>query len=126
MANEISVSAGVEVNNGNLIFRPGVTRFNVTQTTAAGPTPGSMTIPTTANGTAVSLAQLTTPGWIEITNLDTTNYIEIGTWDGATFHIIAECLAGEKMVFRASRSLSTMRIMANTASCEVVINAFDK
>ncbi len=99
-----------------------------------GPTPGSLTIST--SGTVVSLTQITTPGLVRVMNQDTTNYIEFGVYNGATFFPFGEVLPGETFVFRFSRNLfygssgtasvNSLYARANTASCSLLVEAFDK
>ena len=74
-------------------------------------------------------------------NLDLTNYVEWGLYDGAEFTPIGEILPGEFYVLRLSRFLGSdistgsgtattgsgnqLMIKAVTAPCNVVVEAFE-
>jgi len=105
-----------------------------------GPTPGQITCTTT--GTNVDLSVLATPGLCRIQNLDGTNFVTVGIWDPETevFYPLLELLAGESYALRLSRDLAwefatgtgtigpetnTLRIKADTASCDVLVEAFE-
>lgn len=96
----------------------------------AGPTPGTVLCAT--GGTTISLAQLTAlGGWCEIENLDPTNYVTWGIFaGGSSFVPVGDLLPGEKALFRLAATLlgssNVLRIVANTAACQVLIAAVDK
>lgn len=140
MANEITIQANLQVRLGNLDFvgRPG--SFRDTMDDVGGPTPGTLVVTTT--GTDISLAQLTNPGWILLQNLDDTNYVEFGLHDGSLFHPIAELPPGLSCgPFKISRNfgeehtlpgtgttgvVNTLYLRANTATCMVKVEAFER
>jgi hypothetical protein len=124
MANEATITNGIFIDKGNLHFHPASVTFRGTVTGTKGPVPGALSIATA--GTDISFAQLTTPGYCKITNLDATNYVEYGIWNGTTFYPLGEILAGQSYVIRLSRNVgSTLRFRANTAACNVVVEAFE-
>lgn len=108
-------------------------------TGSKGPTPGAIAVSTT--GTSVDLSELTTPGLCRICNLDSTNYVTYGLYDDAQsqFLPLGEILPGEEYVFRFSREFGDsligtgtdadnvhFRLKANTAACNVSVEAFEK
>lgn len=129
MANEITISTQLVVNNVNLQYQASQT-MRANQSVANGPSPGALKV--TTGGVTVSLAQLTLGGIVQIINLDPTNYVSWGLLDGGNFRPIGELLPGEFATFRLSRSVLTanaaadvIRLVANTATCNVQFNCFD-
>ena len=123
MANEITVRSSLQVKNGNLDYRPNSVQFQADQTGAIGPTPGALTVSTA--GSPITLSEITTPGMTKIRNIDPTNYVTVGIFDGSTFHEFMELLPGEEYVFRFSRSMTGLSIAANTADAEIVLEVFE-
>ena len=111
---------------------------------AKGPTPGSFTA--SVYGTAVDLSALTVPGLCWFRNQDPANYVTYGIEDPDTdsFFPLGEALAGEFFAIRLSRAIgqvwdaggtgtgtsgtSDQRLMfyADTADCQVTVEAFEK
>lgn len=112
-------------------YQSSLTGFTASVAGASGPTPGTILCAT--GGTSISLAQLTAlGGWCEIVNLDGTNYVTWGVYvGGAAFAPVGDILPGEKAgPFRLAQTFlggsNLLRIVANTAACQVLIAAFDK
>lgn len=127
MANEFTINSGIKLNNPPLVYSSLPTSFTASQTNRNGPTPGSVTIPTTAGGTAISLSALTTPGICRVMNMDATNFVSLGTYVGGTFTPFMEVLPGECFVFRMSRTVaSTLRALADTAAVVLLVECFDR
>lgn len=131
MTNEFRITAAVQLRNGNISVNTLPVSYNANQTTANGPTPGMVTA--TTSGVTVSLAQLTTPGFLMIQNTDATNYVQYGLYISSTFYPLGELLPGEVNVLRLARDILTantgaavLRLKSNTASCLVLVQAFDK
>lgn len=139
MSNEATVSSGLVINKNSLQYqsRPASHRVDVTGT--KGPTPGALAVAVT--GVNVDLSQLTTPGLCRITNLESSggNYVMVGKYDGTSFHPLMEVGPGESYVIKLYRYLSaewvgtgtpadvnTMRLMADTAAVNVLVEAFEK
>lgn len=123
MANEIQVTAALQVTNGNfrLAKNPeGTLQFN--QSVAGGGIPGEV-IATTA-GVDVDLSALTNEGWCRMKNLDDTNFVQFGHWDGATFYPVGRMKAGEPALFRIDPSV-TLRLKADTASCRTRVEVVE-
>lgn len=138
MANEATLRVSLAVRTGHIDFRSQPTGYNSTVVGAKGPTPGAITV--TTAGVDVSFAELTTPGWCQLQNTDESNYVEWGLHDGSLFHPVGELGPGETYVFKFSRNLgeehvalgtgttgtvNTFHLKANTASCVVIVNAFE-
>ena len=104
MANEITVTAGLRVNKGNLDYQSRPQVFTADLNTAEGPFVGALEIST--SGTIIDLSEMSQPGVGRITNLDDTNRVEFGIWDGTSvFYPWGEWLPGETWPFRLSRYL---------------------
>ncbi len=73
-------------------------------------------------------------------NQDSTNFVEFGIWDGTSFYPVGRLLAGESYVLRLSPNLgeeygtgtgttgegiNTLRFKADTASVNVLVEAFE-
>lgn len=143
MTNEATVRAGLSIRklSGGIVtldYRSNPQQFNATVDGTKGPVPGAITV--TTGGTDVDLSELTTPGLGRIMNLDPTNFVTYGTYDPDTgrFYPLQEVLPGETYPLRLSRSLgqelvgtgtaggNTFRIKADTASCNVLLEIFEK
>ena len=68
-----------------------------------------------------------------MTNIDATNYVKVGLYISATFYPFLELGPGESAVLTLARDILTanagaavLRIVANTASCIVRVDCFDK
>lgn len=137
MANEATVGSSLQIKVGSLDYQARPTAFKADVSTGRGPTPGVLLVATT--GTNVSFAQLSYPGLCRIQNLDSTNYVILGIYDGASFHPLLELLPGETYVVRLYRYLGSefvgtgtnadvnnLRLMAIGAACRVLVEAFEK
>lgn len=139
MTNEASIQSNLRLSVGSLNYQSRPTQFYADVSAAKGPTPGNVLCALT--GTNVDLSELTTPGLCRIMNLDSTNYVEVGIYDGASFYPLMELLPGESFVFRLARNLNeeygtgtgttgeginTLQIKARTAACQVLVEAFEK
>ncbi len=139
MASEASIRTSLQIKSGKLEYRSQPTAFLADVSGSKGPTPGA--IAATIAGVDVDLSELTVNGLCRIMNLDDTNFIEVGVWDGVSFYPMMDLLAGESFVFRLSADLgkefgtgtgttgtdvNTLRIKADTASCDVLVEAFER
>ena len=139
MADEAQIRSSLQITKGKLEYRSNPTAFTADVSVADGPTPGTIAVSTA--GVDVDLSQLSTPGFCRVMNLDSTNFVSLGIWDGATFYPLLELLPGESFVMRIARDLgeeygvgtgttgaavNTMRLKANTDSCNVTVEAFEK
>lgn len=133
-----SLSIDNTVSNQHYSSRP--TSFSATVTDGVGPSPGLIDVP--VSGIDVDLSAITyAGGLIRFQNLSTTNYVEVGSWDGAIFRPLFELLPGEFYVMRLARNLgeiygtgtgtsgtdaTTLRLNANTSMCTCLVEAFNK
>jgi hypothetical protein len=114
MANEITVTSGLQIIKGSLSqsantssFQANLTGVRVNRTTQA--------VATTHE--AFAAGDLATAGVARFTNLDTTNYVEIGVDVGGTFYPLMKILAGE--TWQTRLSILTFYLRANTAAVNV-------
>jgi len=135
MANEIKVTTSLNINNGNQQFRNTPTSFSADMTGTKGPSPGAVEV--SPSGTDIDLSEIDTLGFCQLQNLDATNYVTYGIYspDSLDFYPLGELLAGEVAVFRLSRILDdppgtsgarSLRFVADTAACDVIVNAFER
>lgn len=140
MTNEGRYTGSLRIKKDNLDHRSFPTSFLFDVAGSKGPTPGAITA--AVAGTDVDLTELTTPAFCRISNLDTSNFVEYGIWDpeGSTFYPLGEVGPGEFYVIKLSRNLqeeygtgtgttgastNRLRIKADTAACNVVVDAFE-
>lgn len=139
MANEARITTSLYISKNNLQYNSLPTSFVATVTGVNGPSPGAINVPVT--GVNVDFSALSTLGLCRIMNLDSTNFVEWGAWDGIEFIPLGEILAGESYVIRLARALklggdyatgtgttgtgNALRLKADTAACKVVVEAFE-
>lgn len=112
MANELNISLNLRCNNGDFEFQ-GVKNFAADQTTVGGGAPGSQVVPT-ASTLIDGLASLTGQGFFLATNVDSTNFVELGIEVAATFYPVLKLKPGESCIARLSST--AMYAKADTAS----------
>jgi len=137
MAREATVQTQLRVRIGNINYVSNPSNFQATVTGINGPCPGAFAA--TLEGTDVNFSELTQPGLGIIKNIDSTNFVTVGIWDGVDFFPLMELLPGEFFPIRFSRYLTqefmtgtgttgggnTVRIKADTAPAKVVVEAFE-
>lgn len=146
MADEATIRSSLQIRKDDgsglvlLDYRSQPTTFEADVSGTLGPTPGAFAASTA--GTDVDLTELTTPGFCRLTNQDATNFVTFGIWDpeGNTFFPLGEILPGESYVLRLARDIQAeygtgagtigantnrLRIKANTAACNVNVEAFE-
>jgi hypothetical protein len=119
MANEITVTTGIGVLNGNSSFQQQTKTKSIDQAAIGGPTPGAISVGTSEESTA--FPELTTEGWLYLQNNDATNYVQ---WGFSTGVYGGRLKAGESALFRMEPSL-TLYLKANTAACNVLVYGFE-
>lgn len=119
MANEISLTSGVQVRKGSLISDVVPFVKQITMNGSGGPTPGTVSIGTSEYST--SFPELTTEGILWMRNLDDTNYIE---WGFSTGVYGGKMKPGEPAEFRMKPGL-TLYLKANTAPCKCQIYGYE-
>lgn len=140
MADEARIVSSLYIKTSPLVYQSQPTAFTADVSGCKGPVPGAILVSTA--GTSVAFGELTTPALCRIMNLDDANFIEFGVWepDTGTFYPLGEVLAGETYVLRLSRNLASqygtgtgttgadtasLRLRADTAACNVVVEAFE-
>jgi len=140
---QISLQIDKDDATGNVKYRSYPTQFNADVDGAMGPVTGAFAV--SIYGTDVDLSEVTVPGLCRITNQDPTNFVAYGIRDPETdkFYPLGELLPGEFYVLRLSRELgwefagsgtgtgttgaftNTMCFVADTASCNVLVEVFE-
>ena len=136
----VNVSLQIDNNVSDQHYGSRPTSFVPDVEDGTGPTPGLIIVP--VSGIDINLTAITNPGGlIRIQNLSTTNYIELGSWDGAIFRPLFELLPGEFYVHRLARNLgniyatgtgtsgtdtTTIRLNADTSAVTCLVEAFNK
>jgi hypothetical protein len=115
MANELTLRLQASILSGNLQseFPQQIIRPNV----AAQEQNGGVFSLTTSE-TDLTLTGITTPGWLILKNLDTTNFLTWGPKSGGSMILCGKILAGEFAIFRLGAAV-TMRMKADTATVKV-------
>lgn len=90
---------------------------------ALGESTGIMPVPTTPGGTVLPVGGVTTSGVIYLKNLDDTNYVQLGTQVSGTFYPVLRLKPGDIAVWRLDPT-ATLRLLANTAACNVAYSLF--
>lgn len=104
MTNEATIRASLAVIQGNVNFRSNPQSFTADVTGSAGPGPGLVSA--TAAGVDIDLSAFTTPAFCVLRNLDQTNFVEYGIWDGVSFYPLGEIQPGEFYIIRLARNLT--------------------
>jgi hypothetical protein len=139
MADEIQIHVELTVDKGNLNWRSNPNRFNIDYASSKAPSPGGFEVPTT--GKRVDLGALSSFGVAWIHNLDDTNFVTVGVYDGSRFHPVLEVGPGEFYPVKLSRYLTQefigtgtgtnadvnqFMMIADTAACYVEVYAFER
>lgn len=140
MANEATVRSGLSIRKDNLEYISYPSQFLADVAGVMGPVPGALIVP--VSGINIDFTGLTQPALCWMINLDETNFVTVGVSDPETvvFYPILELLPGECYAVRLSRNLSqelgtgtgtigpstnTLQLRADTASCNVRVEAFE-
>lgn len=120
MANEIAIKEKITVSNANFYdeIDPGV--INANQSTASGGNPGTVSIGTSEED--ISFGDVT-PKLVYMRNLDATNYVTYGPKSGGsmiTFGILSPGQSARLWL----QSGVTLRMLANTGACLVLIKGY--
>jgi len=117
MANEITVTVGLKVVNGNLSINPPTKTKQFNQSTARGGGPGVVSVGTTEE--TISFGDIS-PGYVMMQNLDDTNFVDFGNATGDLDYTLE---AGGGLALVKMKSGTTLYMKADTASCDVLIQA---
>jgi hypothetical protein len=110
---EITFNYQLSVNNPPFV-QNSQRQVRISQLAKGGGVPGQV-VAATGPGTAISLSGLTTPGVIEVTNLDDANYVDIGD---------VRILSGETWVWRV-RPGASLTAIANTAAVKLRVMVYE-
>jgi len=117
MANELVLGVTISFSKGGATYRDSITKsITITGDTY---TSGVQSVGTSEEELPQG-ADLGTPGFVVVQNLDATNYVEIGHTTGVYG---VKCKAGEPAVFRLDGT--TLYAKANTAACLVKYTIFE-
>ena len=119
MANEITVSNSLSVKNGEHVSLNSDTK-QINQSAQGGWS--AITIVGTSEEDMLQI-DVTVLGWIFFKNLDDANYVQWGAKD-TTMKTIGRLEAGESACFRMEPSV-TLRWIANTAACKVLVELLE-
>lgn len=119
MANEIRSTVNVDATKGNIKYTRSRS-FNA-DWTVARMTGGVQAIGFAAHEAIVIGADIATPGMMYVTNLDATNYVEIGVDTTGTFRPFMRLKPGESYQFRLGGSVLPYA-KANVASVDLEYN----
>lgn len=77
------------------------------------------------SGTALTIqSRVTTLGIAWVMNLDGTNFVDVGTWDGAVFSPFMRLLPGERYPVRLTPGI-TLRAKADSADVQIQITIYE-
>lgn len=141
MANEISVTESLAVRNAALSWGQNVS-YRDDQAVVGGPSPGEILVGVHP-GLDVSLAQIASPGWCWMCNLDAKNFVTVGVYDSSipAFYPFLDLKPGGKpqKVFLSKYLLqelagtgthmghtTTLHMLADTAACKVRVDCFER
>lgn len=118
MTDEITIINEMRAVNGNLNFKPGKNTKQFDQTTARA---GSFTVEVGTTEESIDFGDLA-PGYYQLTNLDATNYVQVGY---ATTVYVHRLLADGGSLQAYLESGVTVFVKANTAACDIQVQAID-
>ena len=116
MANEITYQSQIYLRNGSLVDTYSSGSKTATQS-VAGLVRNVQNITTVAGGEALDLGSVTTPGWAVFINMDTADYVEIGSYVGGTFYPFIKLLPGECVMCRLG--IAAPYALANTTTVDL-------
>ena len=127
MSGEISLNLSMQINKDNFGYSNTPISYQEDMVTGKGPSPGAITASSAGTGTQISFTNLSTPARAVIKNFDDTNYVEVGIVVGGIFYALLEVQAGMFDIIRFGRSMTKtiIYVRANTANCEVSVEAFE-
>lgn len=120
MANEIQITTGLSCINGTFKYTTNVNNFRADQTTP-GKSSNTQTIGFAAHEALGVGADLGTPGFAIFTNLDTTNYVQVGLDVSGTFYPVLKIMPGHS-AGPLQLATSTLYAQANVAAVELDFN----
>ena len=127
MGNEITIQSQMTIKKGEYEFLTPQASFQEDMTNARGGNQGFLQVAEFPSDVHPSLGSHTTPARIFIRNLDDTDILEFGYFDGTDFHPIGEVLPETHVIFRLSRNLSAgeLAFSARGGQIDIEVYIFD-
>lgn len=120
MADEITIQTGVKLNNGELIVNNTGKSRKFDQATQRGGNPGVVDV--TTSESTIDFGDCV-PGFVEMVNLDTTNFVQVGFSTGVYgFRLLAD---GGPALFYLETG-ATVYVLADTATCKVRVTGLNQ
>ena len=121
MASEITAVTGLSVTKGNLVASHATKtmKYDMTGTHRCSSTQDVGT----SHEALVIPAEVATPGWCHMKNLDATNYVEVGVLVSSTFYPLLKLKPTEEIVFRLGTSSPYAK--ANTATVKLDYSIYE-
>jgi hypothetical protein len=121
MADELRVTMATRLDSGNLKDQIRSETLVIDQATAALI---SKVVAVTTSETDLDTTGITTLGWAYLKNLDATNYVQYGPKNVSNaMQAFGRLEAGEAALFRLEPGI-TLRWIANTATCNVLVKVY--
>lgn len=114
MSNEARITSSLYILKDNIDYQSRPVTFLADVDGSKGPTPGCVAV--SVWGTLIDLSQLVQPGLCRIQNLDDSDIIDAGIWDGTSFYPMLEFLPGNSFVMRLSRDIGEESGMGSSTS----------
>lgn len=116
MANEGTIQQLLQwVNGSRTVTKQGNKQFDV-----AGDNYAAAIVSAATSATVLSLpSDFGTPGWAWFTNLDATNYVEIGNNNGGSPVYTVKLKPGMSCLIPLTMAKTAIVLKANTAACDV-------
>lgn len=108
---------------GQTPFQDGATAQLQLDQNGVGEDAGVMSVPTTGGGTVLTVTNVTTLGWIVLTNLDLTNFVTYGPTSGGAIVALGKLKPSETAILRLKPGV-TLRLLADTAAAQVAYKLF--
>jgi hypothetical protein len=115
MANELQISLGITYANGGLADNKAPATQKISQAAQELFAP---VVSCPAADTVVTVAGITTLGWLYMKNLDPTNFVTYGPTVAAAIAPAGRLMPGEEVIFRLEPGI-VLRTRANVAACKV-------
>lgn len=127
MADEISITTRLRINNGDVKLPTVGGTFTDDQTTASF-VYAKQTIGTTAGGEVLVIPSDigSAVKWLWVKNLDATNYVEVGNHNGASPIYFAKLMPGDEMTVPVTVTKDNINCLANTAAVNVLFALAEK
>ncbi len=117
MADEIRVTTGITLINGALKVQSPTRNVKYDQATAAAGNPGTVTVGTSEE--TIGFGDLV-PGWVSITNLDDTNFVDLGFSTG----VYGMTIPADSTVVFKMKAAATLFVLSDTADVDLQVIGF--